>query len=173
MKTTHLALLFFTLTSFSRAEYGPWIDADNNCLDTRQEVLVAESLDDVVIRGCEVISGKWLDNYTGKYYTSPKKLDIDHLVPLAEVDKSGGSKWPRSKKIAYANDLENRETLIAVSASQNRAKGDKDPSKWLPANKAYHCQYAKDWLKVKKTWQLEIDDKEQKALDKILASCQN
>ena len=170
MKTARIAFLFFALSSFSRAEYGNWIDADNNCLDTRQEVLIAES-DLAVIKGCEVVSGRWLDNYTGKYFTDPKKLDIDHLVPLAEVDRSGGSKWSKAKKIAYANDLENQETLIAVSASQNRAKGDKDPAKWLPAYKAYHCQYAKDWLKVKKTWQLEIDEKEQKALDKVLAGC--
>lgn len=158
---------------YLRADYGSWIDSDFDCQNTRQEILIRES---VIIptldeKGCKVISGLWKDKYTGKTFTNPKDLDIDHFVPLAEVNKSGGNKWAKEKKIAYANDLTNQETLIAVSASQNRAKGDKDISEWLPENKNYHCNYAVRWVIVKKTWNLTINEKEQSAIDKILKKC--
>jgi len=171
---TKLVMAAFFVCSFSRVDYGNgWIDADKDCQDTREEILIYESLEPVILdkKGCKVVEGLWLDKYTGIYYNNPQKLDIDHLVPLAEVDRSGGNKWSKKKKLAYANDLLNQETLIAVSASQNRAKGDKDPSKWMPKNKIYHCQYIKDWIKIKKIWNLEIDSKEQITINEISKNC--
>jgi len=171
-------LILFLLASpaqaeYLRADYGSWIDSDNDCQNTRQEILIRESIIIPTLneKGCKVISGLWEDKYSGKFFTNPKDLDIDHFVPLAEVDRSGGSKWTKEKKIAYANDLTNQETLIAVSASQNRAKGDKDISDWLPENKNYHCNYVARWIIVKQTWNLTIDEKEQSAIDKILKKC--
>jgi hypothetical protein len=163
------------ILSFSRADYKHWIDADNDCQNTRDEVLIAESLESPVLdkKGCKVQAGKWHDKYTGAYITNPGDLDIDHLVPLAEVDRSGGNKWSKEIKIAYANDLSRKETLIAVSASQNRAKSDKDPANWMPKNKEYHCQYLKNWLLVKKTWKLAADEKEKKFIEKKLKSACN
>lgn len=174
-KTTLLSLIVgaFFLFSFTRANYKTWIDVDKDCQNTRDEILIIESLESPILdkSGCKVISGKWHDKYTGAYYTDPSELDIDHLVPLAEVDRSGGNKWSKEKKIAYANDLSHKETLIAVSASQNRAKKDKDPSEWMPENKSYHCQYLKSWLTVKKTWKLEFDKKEKDFISKQLKKC--
>lgn len=163
MKLLLLALAaLFILAGYTRSDYGHWIDSDHNCRDTRQEVLIAESLEPVKFdkKGCKVISGLWLDNYSGKYFTKAREIDIDHLVPISEVDKSGGAEWSNKKKLAYYNDLVHGETLIAVSAKQNRSKGDKTPSEWLPPNKDYHAQYIKDWVKVKKTWQLKINKNE-------------
>ena len=147
---------------YSRTDYKHWIDADKDCQNTRQEVLIVESVEKVTFdkKGCEVVKGKWYDPYTNKYFTNPNDLDVDHFVPLGEVDRSGGHEWPKDKKMKYANDLDDSEVLIAVDKSANRSKGDKDPSDWLPPNKKFQCDYIKTWQKVKRQWVLEMDKKE-------------
>ncbi len=79
---------------YDRDLYGGWRDADGDCQDTRQEVLIAESLVPVALdsRGCRVVSGQWLDPYTGQTFTNPSDLDIDHFIPLAEAHRSGAAK---------------------------------------------------------------------------------
>lgn len=147
---------------YFRTDYKHWIDADKDCQNTRQEVLIVESLEKVTLdkKSCEVVKGKWYDPYTNKYFTNPNDLDVDHFVPLGEVDRSGGHEWPKDKKMKYANDLDDPEVLIAVDKSANRSKGDKDPSNWLPSNKKFQCEYIKTWQKIKKQWVLEMDKKE-------------
>lgn len=134
---------------YDRDLYGGWIDADGDCQDTRQEVLIEESLEAVILdeRGCKVVSGKWYDPFTGKTFTNPRQLDIDHFIPLAEVHRSGSHSWTSSQRKSYANDLTIAETLIAVSASANRSKGDKDPAHWLPPNSEFHCKYVEIWFR--------------------------
>jgi hypothetical protein len=152
---------------YSRSDYKHWIDADKDCQNTRQEVLIAETIEKVVLdeKGCNVISGKWYDPYTDKYFTNPSDLDIDHFIPLKEVDRSGGHEWPKNKKMEYANDLDDPDILIAVDKSANRSKADKDPSNWMPPNKGYACEYIKTWQKLKKKWRLEMDEKERKFIN--------
>ena len=74
-------------------EFGDgWIDADHDGCDTREEVLIAESLEPPVVSrigGWAVASGRWLDPYTATTFTSPGELDIDHVVPLADAWVSG------------------------------------------------------------------------------------
>jgi hypothetical protein len=106
------------------------------------------------------VKGKWYDPYTNKYFTNPDDLDVDHFVPLGEVDRSGGREWGKEKKKEYANDLKDPAVLIAVDKSANRSKGDKDPSDWLPLNKKFQCKYIQTWQRIKKQWQLEMDKKE-------------
>jgi hypothetical protein len=158
---------------YSRASYKHWIDADKDCQNTRQEVLISENLKKTTLdkKGCEVVKGRWHDPYTDKYFINPKDLDIDHFVPLGEVDKSGGREWSQDKKMEYANDLDNPEVLVAVDKSANRAKGDKDPSDWLPPNKKYRCKYIKIWQKIKKHWALKMDEKEKAFLDAKNKEC--
>ncbi len=75
---------------YNRNLYGGWIDADGDCQNTRQEVLIAESLVPVVLdsRGCTVVSGQWLDPYTGQTFTSPSGLDIDHFIKIGRISTS-------------------------------------------------------------------------------------
>jgi len=96
------ALLILAVTTdiasaepFRRSLYKHWIDVDGDCQDTREEVLIAESTVPVTLdrRGCKVRKGRWFDPYTGRTFTNPKKLDIDHFIPLKEVHRSGGSRW--------------------------------------------------------------------------------
>ena len=121
--------------AYNRKLYGGWIDQDGDCQNTRHEVLIAESTVPVTLdaKGCRVVSGRWHDPYTGRVFTDPRRLDIDHFIPLAEVHRSGGHAWTPAQRRQYANDLFHPDTLIAVSASANRSKGDRDPRPLAPA----------------------------------------
>lgn len=172
-----VALLISTATGaaepYKRSLYKHWVDADGNCRNTRQEVLIAESAVpvDLDARGCTVLTGQWNDPYTAKVFTNPKKLDIDHFIPLKEVHRSGGSRWGAARRQAYANDLDSTNTLIAVDASANRAKGDKDPAKWMPRNAAFHCDYVRIWVDVKERWRLTMDAAEKTKIQSVLTDC--
>ncbi len=178
MKNLFLLCLIFSLKAFSAEEYerglyGGWIDSDRDCQDTRQEVLIEESLELVVLdeSGCKVLSGRWYCPYTNRYFTNPRQLDIDHLVPLAEAHRSGAGTWDREKRKSYANDLDNKNALIAVHLGANRSKGDKDPTDWMPENKEYWCEYIKNWLEVKNKWELTYSVEEQSKIKSINLEC--
>ena len=143
---------------YNREDWGNWIDEDGDGLNTRHEVLVEESLIKPVISNNKVVSGKWFDKYTGKYFTNPSDLDIDHLVPLKNAYISGASNWSKKKKNRYYNYLKYDNHLIAVSKSANRNKSDKSPVDWLPPNEEYQCEYVREWFKIKTAWGLAIED---------------
>ncbi|RAJ70632.1 uncharacterized protein DUF1524 [Streptomyces sp. PsTaAH-137] len=77
---------------------------------------------------------------------------------------SGASQWSAAEREAYANDLDDKRDLIAVSAASNRAKADKDPADWLPPAAGYRCQYVTDWIADKTRWGMSIDTTEKTAL---------
>lgn len=143
---------------YDRDDWGSWIDEDGDGLNTRHEVLAEESLIKPVISNNKVVSGKWFDKYTGKYFTNPSDLDIDHLVPLKNAYISGASNWSKKKKNRYYNYLKYDNHLIAVSKSANRNKSDKSPVEWLPPNKEYQCEYVREWYKIKTAWGLSIEE---------------
>jgi hypothetical protein len=159
--------------AYNRADYmSSWRDQDGNCRDTRDEVLLIESIIPATLSadGCDVLAGLWLDPYTGQQFTNPSDLDIDHMVPLAEAHESGGWRWDADKKSAYANDLHNAKALVAVSASANRSKGSRDPAQWLPTDPALQCEYVKNWVEVKRRHGLEMDVAEAAAIETVLGA---
>lgn len=161
-----------TSVKYDRKDYGGWIDADNNGLDTRQEVLAVESLTHVTLNDDDkVVGGYWVGIYTGFVTNTPQTLDVDHMVPLKEAHRSGGWKWDTKRKKKYANYLKDPNHLIAVKAQANRSKGTKDPSKWMPPNRAYWCQYLKSWIKIKRDWGLTMDTVEASSVKKGFKVC--
>ncbi|WPC24751.1 HNH endonuclease family protein [Brachyspira hyodysenteriae] len=147
-----------TITRYNRDDWGDWADEDNDGLNTRHEVLARASLVKPVISNNRVISGKWYDKFTGKYFTNAKDLDIDHLVPLKNAHISGASNWSKEKKNEYYNYMKNENHLVAVSKGANRSKGDKSPVEWLPPNEEYQCEYVREWYKIKTDWGLTIEE---------------
>lgn len=149
-------------------DYGGWTTKD--CMSTRMTVLRDESDPGLVqIRrrengSCEVAAGQWRDPYTDAIITTPWALDIDHLVPLKEAHQSGAHTWPKSKRVEYANHLADEWHLLAISAAENRRKGDRDPAQWLPPNGAFVCTYLTNWIRVKRKWDLSMDDAEAAAV---------
>ena len=109
---------------YNRKSYRHWIDEDRNCQNAPHEVLIEESLyvGFKASKGCRVVSGSWNDAYSGRTITDATKLDIDHMVPLKEVHQSGAANWSRERKTAYANGLDDPDTLKAVDRCLNRQK---------------------------------------------------
>jgi hypothetical protein len=160
------------IPAYNRAEWQHWIDDDGDCQDTRQEVLIEETLIAPTLdaAGCRVVSGLWRDEYTGAVYTDPSDLDVDHRVPLANVHRAGGWVWDAARKRAYANDLRQPEHLLAVSASANRSKADRGPNAWRPPLRESWCGYATTWRAVKQRWTLATTADEERALRDMCSS---
>jgi hypothetical protein len=158
---------------YSRDLFKLWTDADHDGCDTREEVLISESRSQAQVDpyGCKVVAGDWYSLYDGQTFTDPAELDIDHMVPLAEAWDSGASAWDGARREAYANDLDHPQALRAVSASANRSKGDLDPGQWKPTRDAAWCEYANDWVTVKKAWDLTADQNEVDDLKVMLRTC--
>lgn len=159
-------------TGYSRDLFHLWIDADGDGCDTREEVLIAEAEDAPTVgSGCSLSGGRWYSYYDGVSQTSASALDIDHVVALAEAWDSGARSWTASRREAYANDLGDSHTLVGVTASLNRSKGDQDVAEWLPP--INDCRYIKDWVTAKIRWGLSQDSAEKAALRDIAAGCAN
>ena len=156
-------------TGYDRTLFPHWITISGTC-DTRETVLMRDGSNVVTNSACTSTSGSWYSEYDGATLTSSSSLDIDHLVPLAEAWDSGASKWTTAQRQAFANDL-TRPQLIAVSASSNRSKGDKDPAEWVPTRSAYVCTYVRAWVQVKHYYNLSVDPAEKSALQGYLAAC--
>jgi hypothetical protein len=129
----------------------------------------------VLTAGCDFPAGEWVSAYDGVTVTDPTELDIDHVVPLAEVARSGrivdghrvGPRtWSRDQRATYANDP---RVLVAVTASSNRSKGDDDPARWLPAHD--RCHYVTWWIEIKTRYELSVDQREHDDLATVLTSC--
>jgi hypothetical protein len=157
---------------YDRGSWPHWIDADGDCQNTRHEVLIVEAVAAVVMSPsvCTVTSGVWVSLFDGVTVTNPSELDVDHLVPLAEAHRSGGWAWNTQQKQDFANDLTDNH-LIAVTASTNRSKGDRDPANWLPPDTSAWCRYVNAWIDVKARYQLTIDTNEHTTLQQILTTC--
>jgi hypothetical protein len=157
---------------YDRDLFADWYDADRDGCNTRKEVLIAESLDPVQIgSGCSISGGRWFSIYDNVETTDSSKFDIDHMVPLSEAWDSGAWNWNADQRKHFANDLDQPFFLIAVTASSNRSKGDRDPAQWMPPNASYHCTYVRIWIEIKRAWDLSVDQAEHDYLARKLASC--
>jgi hypothetical protein len=159
--------------SYLRSEWGSWVDADGDCQDTRQEVLIQESITTVALdpSGCRVLEGRWYCPFTGKIFTNPSDLDIDHMIPLKEAFQAGGKYWNSDKKKRFFNDLSAKSHLVAVSKSANRSKGSRRPDQWLPSNPEYRCFYIRDWVYLKNKWNLTFAEAEKDFLNIMWDAC--
>lgn len=158
---------------YRRESFRHWVDDDGDGCNTREEVLIAESASPPQVDpyGCKVVAGDWYSPYDGVTHSDPSDLDIDHLVPLKEAWDSGAHAWSAAKRRSFANDLSDARSLIAVTAGENRSKGDKDPSNWMPDRREYWCSYIADWIGVKARWGLSMDQSEAARVRKIGATC--
>ncbi|MFE6023345.1 HNH endonuclease family protein [Streptomyces sp. NPDC056441] len=159
-------------TGYKRDSFRHWVDEDSDGCSTRSEVLLAEATKKPEQGAkCVLTGGEWLSYYDEVTVTDAKKLDIDHMVPLAEAWDSGASAWDSDRRMRYANDLDAERSLVAVTAKTNRSKADKDPSEWMPPAESAKCTYLADWTATKLRWKLTADDKERTALEKLAGDC--
>ncbi|MDP1878449.1 MAG: HNH endonuclease family protein [Actinomycetota bacterium] len=153
---------------YSRDRFDDWHSYDG--CDTREIVLIREARGGTR-RGCVMARATWWSYLDGDTTRNPSRFDIDHTVALAEAWGSGAKGWTRARRDAFANDLGYRDSLIAVSASSNRSKGERDPAEWMPPRAAADCRLVQAWIAVKWRWGLSIDASEKRALERELADC--
>ncbi|MEU6621986.1 HNH endonuclease family protein [Streptomyces litmocidini] len=157
---------------YKRTSFKHWTDEDGDGCDTRAQVLLAEAVEAPEQgTGCKITGGAWVSFYDQAKVTEAGKLDIDHMVPLAEAWDSGASAWTAERRQRYANDLGLQRALVAVTAKTNRSKGDKDPAEWMPPAASARCSYLSDWAAVKLRWGLSADAEEAAALTRYAAEC--
>ncbi len=157
---------------YDRDLFRHWIDADGDGCNTRREVLIAEAKVKPTVTGdCDLVGGEWYSVYDQVTTTDPSSFDIDHFIPLKESWDSGAYAWSSDKRKDFANDLGFGKSLIAVTASSNRSKSDRDPSDWMPANTKYHCSYILSWVEVKIRWGLTVDKVELGTLNQYGKNC--
>ncbi len=160
------------------ASYGPaWKDVDRNGCDTRNDVL-RRDLRDVELKpgthGCVVLSGVLLDPYSGEQIDfvrgsgTSARVQVDHVVALADAWQKGAQQWTTAQREAFANDpLE----LLATSGPVNQAKGDGDAATWLPPQQGFRCAYVARQVAVKARYHLSVTPAEKNAIDHVLQSC--
>ena len=157
-----------SMRGYSRDKFPHWRSTGENC-DVRDSVLRRNGTN-VKVSGCNVVAGTWTNVYDGRTLDSPSKVEIDHLVPLANAWRSGASSWSTTRREDFANDL-NHPELVPVSQTSNRAKGDQDPSMWKPPARGNWCEYAANWIAVKSYWKLTVTSAEKAALKDMLERC--
>lgn len=163
-----------SVPEYDRNDWGRWVDADDDCQDTRQEVLIRDSEVEVTFeddRQCRVASGRWTDPLTGDVITDPSLVDIDHTVALRDAHESGGYLWSETRKLDFSNNLANPAQLRATSRTGNRSKGARGPDEWLPPNETHRCQYIRDWVSIKTNYELVISPGERAVVEYMLATC--
>ncbi|MFB7057337.1 HNH endonuclease family protein [Streptomyces vinaceus] len=158
-----------TMAGYSRAKFTHWAEQGNKC-DTREVVLKRDGTDVKQDSECKAVSGTWKSLYDGAVVTEASKMDIDHIVPLAEGWRSGAAGWDAARRKAFANDLTHPQ-LLSVTAATNRSKGDQSPDLWQPPDKSSWCQYGRAWTTVKSTYGLTVTEAEKKTLAAMLDSC--
>jgi len=155
---------------YSRSLFKHWLDVDGDGCDAREQVLKRDAigLPQVDPFRCFVLEADWISPYDGKKTSDRTAVDIDHVVALKEAWDSGASAWGEAQRTAFANDTSDPRSLLAVSSSSNRSKGDKDPSNWLPSLRGYWCTYVANWISVKARWNLSMDQSEFGRLNNLL-----
>ena len=147
------------IPAYDRGLFGSWKDFDNDCQNTRHELLQTLSLDEFTLTDntCRVLTGLWLDPYTNIYFSASSELDIDHLVPLKYAWNRGAYNWPKSKRVKFSNDESN---LFAVKKSVNRQKSAMGPAMWLPPSDNFKCEYIKLFQRIITKYDLKQADDE-------------
>ncbi|MER7761414.1 HNH endonuclease family protein [Streptomyces sp. NPDC097619] len=158
-----------SMAGYSRARFKHWAGQGESC-DTREIVLQREGTEVKRDEDCRAVSGNWVSVYDGQTVTDAARLDIDHMVPLANAWRSGADTWTDARRKEFANDLA-RPQLLAVTASTNRAKGDQGPDEWKPPARSYWCTYATAWTNVKSHYGLAVTAPEKTTLTEMLAGC--
>ena len=117
-------------TGYTRDKFRLWVDADGDGCDTRKEVLIAEADDPVTVgSGCSLSGGRWFSYYDRVSWTDSGRIDIDHVVPLAEAWDSGARNWTATQRQSYANDLGDYRTLVGVTDYGQPVQGRPGPGR--------------------------------------------
>ena len=116
------------------------------------------------------MGGRIYGPYTGRYFLSTRRTDIEHIVAVSEGHDSGLCAADQTVRRRFASDLLNL-TLAApeVNRCSGAGKCAHDAADWLPAvNK---CWFVSRVIAVKLKYSLTVDRDEAFALQRVISDC--
>jgi hypothetical protein len=153
------------------ATYFLWVESSQaGCsLSTRNQFLADTSLIKPILIGCQVVSGQWIDPWTGDVITSAKDADIERVVPLNKATASGGYAWSAETRWSFNDDPLN---LVVVSRSNRSGRPNgAGPDKWVPPSPELACWFVARWEAIKTRWKLTISAEEADAIRRYEPVC--
>ncbi|WP_349826759.1 HNH endonuclease family protein [Brevibacterium litoralis] len=87
---------------------------------------------------------------------------------MSNAWQTGAQALAEEERVAFANDPLN---LLAVDGPANQQKGAGDAATWLPANRAFRCEYVARQVAVKHAYDLWVTPPEHAAIERILTDC--
>ncbi|MEP7179029.1 MAG: DUF1524 domain-containing protein [Pseudonocardiales bacterium] len=172
------------MTGYARSEFGDaWSDDNDapfghNGCDTRNDILrrdLHQTVLEVGSNGCVALSGRLDDPYTATAISfvrgsaTSSRVQIDHVVALADAWQSGAQQATAQQRQNLANDPMN---LLAVDGPANQQKGAANAASWLPANKSFRCSYVGRQVSVKLKYGLSVTSAEGSVIARVLSACQ-
>ena len=116
------------------------------------------------------MGGRIYGPYTGRYFLSTRRTDIEHIVAVSEAHDSGLCAADQTVRRRFASDLLN---LTLATPEVNRCGGTgkcaHDAAVWLPAMN--ECWFAARVIAVKFKYSLTVDRDEAVALQRVLSDC--
>lgn len=107
--------------------------------------------------------------YTGRWFSSQRETDIEHMVARSEAHDSGLCAADLATRRRFANDLLN---LTLASPSVNRGqKIARDAAEWMPEKN--RCWFAARVVAVRQRYRLTVDRREADALERVLSACES
>ncbi|HET6496834.1 MAG TPA: HNH endonuclease family protein [Thermoleophilia bacterium] len=149
-----------------------WGDPDRNCRSTRNDILVREALPYSLRMsedGCKVLSGLWVDPYSGAFIegTPSGTIEIDHLLPQSAARSM--RRWDRETFEQFYRDPLN---LTVSSRAANQAKSNRFPlSDWLPENEKATCWVTRRLDAVRRKYELRFKPLDMLHLSEWLERC--
>ena len=160
-------------SGYSRAQFGrDYVDVDRDGCDTREELLTAPGPCPPHADNNITIT----DPYSGETVTGRTRIDVEHIIPLHWIWQHGANRWTMSRRVGFANDYDSADGVnnaILASSHQNRSKGDRGPSGWLPPDRSRWCWYADRWDRLFMEYQvvLPVTDPDAVTLTAIRRTC--
>ncbi len=150
-----------------------WTDSDGDCRMTDTDVAVAASTGVTAfsLDWCTVVTGTWVDGWTGEAIPGPGDMVVEPIVPFENVHEAGGWAWSPVELSTYANETEPGDLFVvaAATAAEREAAGS---IAWEPSEDAA-CAYASAWINKKARWSLSVTSNEAAMLGRLLDRCGN
>jgi len=160
-------------TGYSREQFSDGWGRVDGC-DLRNLMLQRDLTNLVMRDSCIVESGVLSDPYTAteiefvRGVGTSLAVQIDHVVAVSDAWQKGAQQLSEERRYEFYNDPLN---LLAVSGPANQAKSDSDAASWLPANRAFRCEFVAIQIAVKARYDLWVTRAEAETMRRVLQSC--
>lgn len=145
-----------------------WVPRSRSCQKAFTQVLADTSVVPISYAkkgDCAfVVKGEWINPYNGERITKMRDIALDQRVSYKEVHRYGGAYWTRVQRMELVNDPLN---LVPVSRAQKKDRDGKPPSKWMPEEKRYWCDYIVHREIIQRKYSLFLPREEREYQEKL------